>query len=82
MKICVIPDCQVKPNVSVEHLNWAAKYIVEKKPDVIVNLGDFWDMPSLSVYDKGKKDFEGRRYKADVDAGNEAMELLMTPIRK
>lgn len=82
MKICVIPDCQVKPNVSVNHLEWAAKYIIEKKPDVIVNLGDFWDMPSLSIYDKGKKDFEGRRYRADVNAGNEAMELFMTPIRK
>jgi len=68
--------------VSVNHLEWAAKYIIEKKPDVIVNLGDFWDMPSLSIYDKGKKDFEGRRYRADVNAGNEAMELFMTPIRK
>jgi len=68
--------------VSVNHLEWAAKYIIDKKPDVIVNLGDFWDMPSLSIYDKGKKDFEGRRYRADVNAGNEAMELFMTPIRK
>lgn len=82
MKICVIPDCQVKEGVPTEHLEWAAKYIIEKKPDVIVNLGDFWDMPSLSVYDKGKKDFEGRRYKADVDSGNAAMELFMEPIRK
>ena len=82
MKICVIPDCQVKPNVSTTHLEWLAKYIIEKKPDVIVNIGDFWDMPSLSVYDKGTKSFEGRRYRDDVDSGNAAMDLLMNPIKK
>ena len=82
MKIIVIPDCQVKPNTSIDHLEWAGKYIAEKKPDVIVNIGDFWDMPSLSCYDKGKKDFEGRRYKKDVEAGNAAMDLLLAPIKK
>lgn len=82
MKIVVIPDCQVKPNTPTSHLEWAGKYIAEKKPDVIVNIGDFWDMPSLSCYDKGKKDFEGRRYKKDVEAGNAAMDLLLAPIKK
>jgi len=82
MKIIVIPDCQVKPNTRIDHLEWAGKYIAEKKPDVIVNIGDFWDMPSLSCYDKGKKDFEGRRYKKDVEAGNAAMDLLLAPIKK
>ena len=57
MKICVIPDCQIKEGVPTEHLEWAGQYIADKKPDVIVNIGDFWDMPSLSSYDKGRKDF-------------------------
>jgi hypothetical protein len=39
-------------------------------------------MPSLSSYDQGKKCFEGRRYKADIEAGNLGMELFMAPIRK
>jgi len=82
MKIAVIPDCQVKDGVPINHLEWAAKYIVDKKPDVIVNLGDFWDMPSLSSYDKGKKDFEGRRYSKDVESGNRAMNLFLAPIKK
>lgn len=82
MKIVVIPDCQVKEGVPTEHLEWAGKYIADKKPDVIVNIGDFWDMPSLSSYDKGKKDFEGRRYTKDVEAGNAAMDLLLAPIKK
>jgi len=80
MRIMVIPDCQVKPDVSTDHLSWAGQYAVDMRPDVIVNIGDFWDMPSLSSYDKGKKSFEGRRYTKDIDAGNAAMALLMAPI--
>lgn len=81
MKIMVIPDTQVKPGVPIDHLRWAGLYAVEKKPDVIVHIGDHWDMPSLSSYDKGKKSFEGRRVKEDIKAGRTAIELFMGPIR-
>lgn len=81
MKHLVIPDTQVKPDGNYEHLTWAGKYAAEKKPDVIVHLGDHWDMPSLSSYDVGKKSFEGRRYADDVAAGIEAMEVFLVPIR-
>lgn len=66
----------------MDHLEWAGHYAVEKKPDVIVHIGDHWDMASLSSYDVGKKSFEGRRYLADIEAGNAAMDLFMAPIRK
>lgn len=78
----VIPDTQVKPDAPVEHLEWAGRYIAEKQPDTVIHLGDHWDMASLSDYDRGKKSFEGRRYKADIAAGNRGMDLLMGPIRK
>lgn len=77
-----IPDCQVKPGIDTAHLTWAGKYIADRKPDVVVCAGDFWDMPSLSSYDKGKRGFEGRRYIKDVEAGNLAMERLLAPLRK
>lgn len=76
----VIPDCQVKPGVDFRYLTATGKYIAEKKPDVIVCLGDFADMPSLSSYDVGKKSFEGRRYTHDIEAAIEAMDCLMAPI--
>jgi hypothetical protein len=76
----VIPDVQAKPGVVTDHLTWVGNYAVEKRPDVIVCIGDFWDMPSLCLYDKGKKDFEGRRYVADVKAGRVAMEKFLKPI--
>lgn len=37
-------------------------------------------MPSLSAYDYGKKSFEGRRYKNDVEASHEAMQALLEPL--
>ena len=76
----VIPDTQVKPGLDFSHLTWCGEYLAEKRPDVIVMIGDWADMPSLSEYDKGKKSFEGRTYKADIEASHEAMECLMTPI--
>ena len=79
-KIAYIPDVQAKEGVPTEHLPWVGKYLAHKKPDVIVCAGDFADMPSLSSYDKGKRSFEGRRYKKDIEAAQHAMELLMRPI--
>jgi hypothetical protein len=78
----IIPDTQVKPGESVDHLRWAGEYAVEMQPDTIIMIGDWWDMGSLSSYDKGKKSFEGRRYVKDIAAGNDAMDVFMEPIRK
>lgn len=80
-KHLVLPDVQAKPGVDFSYLEKIGKYAVEKQPDVIINLGDFADMPSLSSYDVGKKTFEGRRYRSDVDATHRAMEALLAPIR-
>lgn len=79
-RIMVIPDTQAKPGVDFSYLARMGQYAVEKKPDRIVWLGDHADMPSLSSYDKGKKSFEGRRYKRDVEAAHWAMSAFQTPI--
>jgi hypothetical protein len=70
----VIPDVQAKPNVAHDHMEWVANYALEKRPDVIINIGDWADMPSLSLYDKGKKCYEGRRYVKDIDAANYSLD--------
>lgn len=80
MKILMIPDLQIKPDAPTEHLEWIGKLIADKKPDVIVQIGDFADMPSLSSYDVGKKSFEGRRYSKDIEAVHRGMETLMYPL--
>jgi len=82
MKILIIPDCQVKEGVPLDHLTWAGKAIVQYQPDVVVNIGDFADMPSLSSHDKaGSKYFEGLRYKKDVEITREAMQVLLSPLK-
>lgn len=83
LRILVIPDAQVKEGVLLDHLTWAGKAIVDYKPDVVVNMGDFADMPSLSTHDKaGSKYFEGRRYTKDVEVVKEAMSMLLKPLKE
>ena len=72
----ILPDVQVKDGHDVTFLEKIGQFIVDKKPDVIVCLGDFADMESLSSYDKGKKSFEGRRYTKDIEAAHNAMQAL------
>lgn len=73
----IIPDTQVKPGNDLKFLKRIGKYIAEHEPDTVIMLGDFADMESLSSYDKGRKDFEGRRYTKDINAANSGMDMLM-----
>ncbi len=82
MKHLVIPDTQVKDCVDLTYLDWVGRYIVDHRPDVIIHIGDFADMPSLSLYDVGKKSFEGRRYLRDIEVAKAAMQRLLAPMRE
>ena len=76
----ILPDTQCRPGVPLDHMRWAGLYACAKKPSVIVNLGDHWDMPSLCSYDKGKRSAENARYANDIKAGNAGMQLFLEPI--
>lgn len=78
----MVPDSHSKPNISNRRYTWLGKFIADRQPDVVVNIGDWYDMESLSSYDKGKKSFEGRSYKADIEVGNEAIRLVEAEIEK
>lgn len=80
MKHLVIPDCQIRPGDDTMFLSRIGNYLVDKQPDVVVCIGDFADMPSLSSYDVGKKAYEGRRYLNDCMATYEAMQNLIAPL--
>lgn len=82
VSIAVIPDVQAKLGQDFSFLSDVGQFLVEKKPDYWVCLGDFVDMESLSSYDIGKKSFEGRRYTNDIQAAKEAMEALLSPLQK
>lgn len=80
-KHLVIPDTQIRPDEALDYIDWIAKYAVEKKPDVLVIIGDWADMASLSSYDVGKKCYEERTYRADILAANDGLQRLMAPIQ-
>lgn len=76
----VIPDTQVKPGVDLSYCDWVGEYMADKKPDVIVQIGDHADMNSLSSYDRGTKRAEGKRIHEDINASIEGMRRLLLPI--
>ena len=80
LRVLVIGDAHFAPRQDMWRASALGRMIVELQPDVVVCIGDWADMPSLSAYDRGKRSFEGRRYVADVEAGNEALALLHTEI--
>lgn len=82
-KILVIPDTQVEPGVPLDHFTWLGRYIAEKGPDVVVHMGDHWDMPSLSAYESAvRKAARGVIKKLDIDSGNQALEMLEDELTK
>lgn len=76
MKLMILPDPHAHPNYDNERFTSLNRFIKKEKPDKLICLGDFADMPSLSSYDKGKKSFEGRRYKKDIGSAIDAQERL------
>ena len=74
--IFVIGDTQCKQGIDLEYMHWIGAYIARKKPDIIVHLGDHYDMASLSSYDKSTLSAEGRRVQLDIEAGDEGLAIL------
>lgn len=72
-RMLIIPDAHAHPQYDNSRFDLLARLIAAERPDVIVCLGDFADMPALSGYDKGKRGFEGRRYVRDVEATRDAL---------
>lgn len=80
-KHIILPDPHSHPSYGNQRFTALGNLIVEEKPDVVVCVGDFSDMPSLSDYDKGKLSYEGRAYQLDVDAAIDAQEKLFAPLK-
>lgn len=83
MKILVIPDSHADyKDKRLDRFDWLGKMIVDEQPDIVVDIGDRADIPSLSTYDKGTKGFEGRRYHKDLEAVHEANRRILAPLKK
>jgi len=84
MNILVIGDAHAKPSVSNRRFDWLGSLLLDLRPDVVVDMGDWADMESLSSYDgstltggqRKTKSFEGRSYKADIAVAVEAKDRI------
>jgi hypothetical protein len=77
----IIPDAHAHPDYHNERFRWLGEFIADVKPDHVIMMGDWADMPSLCTYDYGTKGYEGRRYVKDVASAIEAQELMFEPIK-
>lgn len=77
--ILVIPDSHAKPDANNDRFSALGNFIVDKRPDYVVDIGDSADMPSLSRYDVGTVHAEGRRYADDIAAYHDAQDKLWLP---
>ena len=74
--------CNSKGKPDIARAHWLAKFIDDHRPDVIIDMGDWADMPSLCSYDKGTKSYEGRRYWKDVGAALAARDVVSNAIER
>jgi len=81
-KHLVIPDAHAHPDFHNDRFEWLGELVADEKPDVVICIGDWADMPSLCTYDKGSKGYEERRYADDVEASVDAQQRFFKPIRR
>ena len=60
--ILEVPDQHAHPDHNNDRADWLGKFILDRKPDIVVNMGDTFDLPSLSSFDRGKASFHGASY--------------------
>lgn len=78
----VIPDQHSHPEYHNDRADWIGRLILDLRPDVVINLGDGFDMASLSTYDKGKRAFAGRSYQKDIESGLDFQDRLWHPLKR
>lgn len=81
-KLMVVPDCHANPAYDNSRFDLLGRLIADERPNVIVQLGDWGCMPSLSHYDKGTLKAEGRRYVDDCNVVRDSLSRVATPVKR
>lgn len=79
--LLVIPDQHAEDGFDNDRADFLSKYIIDTKPDIVVNIGDAADMTSLSSYDKGKRSFQGKSYAKDIQAHLDFQDRVWAPVK-
>lgn len=78
----IVPDSHAHPDHDNDRADWLGELILDVKPDVLIHIGDSADLASLSTYDKGKRSFQGRNYKDDINAHLDFQERMFAPVKR
>lgn len=83
-KTVVVFTCaHVTPSVDNRRFDLLGNLLYDLKPDMVVDLGDFDDMPSLNSYDgRYPQKIVNQSYEADITHGQEARERIWHRFRK
>jgi hypothetical protein len=77
----VIGDHHARPGQNNEDTRMIGCLIEYLLPDEIIDIGDFYDMPSCSHWDREGADFGQESIAADIEAGNASRAILNKHIR-
>lgn len=75
MNILVIPDAHAHPGYDNQRFEVMGDYVARTRPDAVVCLGDWFDMPSLCSH-SSTLELETERYQDDLRSGHDAMWLF------
>lgn len=81
MKIVCIGDLHAHPDYNNKRFTACGEVIAEEQPDFVAIIGDVSDVVSLLEHGT-KMEMEARRWKDDIECTNDALSMLMSPIRK
>ena len=85
LKILVIPDAHADLNPLGEpndRFRMVGKLAAKRRPDVVIQLGDLGDFPSLAAFDRpGSKEASTRSVMEDIESVRDAVKKMTAPIR-
>lgn len=71
----VVGDCHAAPGQNLERFRWLGRMIADLRPDVVVQVGDWFSMDSLCTH-RTPKDRMGELVQEDIIAGRMALAEL------
>lgn len=81
-KHILIFDAHIHKDTSLSRFHALSRLLTREMPDTIVFGGDWWDLPSLSWFDKNKPSFVATSYKEDIRRGRLAMDITLDGINR
>ena len=83
MRLGIIGDVHCDPNhdSDLQRLTDVGTYFASLDLDAVVQIGDWYDMPSITEH-RGKLEREGDRYDRDIECGNQGLAQFMRGFKK